>query len=54
MRIVPAAALTLLLAACQSSPDETAEPRFKTPDKGAYTAHKAKPDSTSSNQSPGD
>jgi hypothetical protein len=37
-----AAALALLLAACQSSPDEAAEPRFKTPDKGTYTAQPAK------------
>jgi hypothetical protein len=37
-----AAALTLLLAACQPSPDEAAEPRFKTPDKGTYTAQPAK------------
>ena len=46
MGIVPAtaaaAALALLLAACQSSSDQAAEPRFKTPDKGVYTAQPAK------------
>ena len=40
--VAVAAALALLLAACQAPKDETAEPRFKTPDKGAYTAQPAK------------
>jgi hypothetical protein len=43
MRFAPtaAAALAILLAACQSQPEEPAEPRFKTPDKGAYSAQPA-------------